>query len=182
MEFATKAYWDEVALLRDINAAYRDYILFDYKMDMEQRYRVMKLAMKKAYPDFNWSNVKFGIAISDEPDIQDFQKIADLTSKMETVASVINVYFGQRIQKDASAFLHQIRNAPVSNPDPGPVIEQLKRINPADPSALMQALGPMIFTPPVDVTAASFRKLVDDMVEAIGAAQGAATGAPPNRN
>jgi hypothetical protein len=106
IEFATKAYWDKIALLRDINAAYRDYILFDYKMDMEQCYRVMKLAIKAAYPSINWSNIQFGMAISDQPDIEEFQKLADLTFKMETVASVINVYFGEGIRRDASAFLH----------------------------------------------------------------------------
>jgi hypothetical protein len=181
IEFATKAYWDKVALLRDVNAAYRDYILFDYKMDMEQRYRAMKQAMKAAYPNFNWSNVKFGIDISDQPDINDFQKLADLTSKVETVVSVIDIYFGQRVRQDASAFLHEIRNAPVSNPDPGPLIEKLKGINPTDPSVLMGAIGPMLLSAPVDVTAGPFRKFVDDMGEAIRTDRGAATSTPnPN--
>lgn len=137
--------------------------------------------MKAAYPNFNWSNVQFGIAISDQPDINDFQELADLTSKVETVVSVINVYFGQRVRQDVSEFLHEIRNAPVSNPDPGPMIETLKGINPADPSALMRAIGPMILTAPLDVTAGPFRKFVDDMAEAIRTDRGAATSTPdPN--
>jgi hypothetical protein len=83
-----------------------------------------------------------------------------------------------QVREDAHALLYAIRNAPVSGPDPGPLIEKLKNTNPADPSAIMGAISPYIYNAPTDVTAAPFRRFVDDMEEAIRKDQSAATSVP----